>query len=261
MIANYQEINDFIIKVFNYYNGKINVINKAVLDINWANLMGYNVGGCSRLPNIVTINPMVIMRFRHSDTSVKICIIETIIHELYHTDQLINYPLYVSDINYNRSIEYSCENQTAIYIAGHMQEIHDVFGIRMKLRDNNAFRSYISRGNITILSYQRRYFAHHIFMCIDDMCHIEKSVAIKIYEYIQNNVDNKRNIILNINGERINVCFNNELITINKFNEIIFKYICTGIHGVKHKISYYKDTSELIIDIETKVLNLMCKKA
>ena len=61
---NKKELDDFIIKVFHYYNGRINVINNnAVLDINWANQIMCNAGGYSKLPNIVVINPMIINRF------------------------------------------------------------------------------------------------------------------------------------------------------------------------------------------------------
>lgn len=260
-MINYNEINDFINKVFNYYNGKINIINKAVLDINWCNLLICDAGGYSRLPNIVVINPNVIIRYygEYGDTRIKIAIIETIIHELYHTDQLINYTLYVSDANYNKFIEHACEVQTAIYIAGNIQEIYNIFGINVQL-SNKAYNNCMTYWDQPGVIYQRRYYHDHIFMCIDDMCNLNIEAAPKIHQFITDSVLAKNDIIININNEIMPVCLNGESMHINKFNEIISKYICTGIHYVKHEVTYYKDPHKLIINIETEVLNLMCKK-
>lgn len=260
-MINYDEINDFIIKVFNYYNGKINVINKATLDINWANLMMCNAGGYSRLPNIVIVNPMVIYRFyNYNEFIIKANIIETIIHELYHTDQLINYTLYISDVNYTRFIENACEIQTALYMIGHIQEIYNAFGIDLGQYDKIGYNKFMARYSLPGIRYQRRYYYDHIFMCIDDICNLDQQVASRIYNFIKDNVNTKNDIIININGERIDVCFNGNLMPIDEFNTIISKYVCTGVHGVKHEIKYYKDSSDMIINIETKILNLMCKK-
>lgn len=260
-MINNNEINDFIIKVFNYYNGKINPINKATLDINWANLMGYNIGGYSRLPNIVIINPMVIIRFYNNDEFIiKVSIIETIIHELYHSDQLINYVLYASDVNYNKFIEHACEVQTALYIMGHTQEIYNIFGINLNSNNIKDYNKYMAYWDLPGVRYQRRYYYDHIFMCIDDMCNIDKNVALKVHQFIMDNVKNRDNIIININNEQINVCLNGNLMLIDEFNIKMSKYVCTGVHTVNHEITYYKDTKEFILNIKTEVLNLMCKK-
>lgn len=260
-MINYNEINDFINKVFNYYNGRINPINKAILDINWCNLMMCDAGGYSRLPNIVVINPNVIIRYygNNNDTNIKIAIIETIIHELYHTDQLINYTLYTSDMNYNKFIEHACEVQTAIYIAGHVQEVCNVFGIKTHI-SNKAYNNCMIYWDQPGVTYQRRYYYDHIFMCIDDLCNLNIETAPKIHQFITDNIQAKNDIIININNETIPVCLNGELMCIDKFNEIISKYICTGIHNVKHEVIYYKNPHELVINIETEILNLMCKK-
>lgn len=259
-MINYNEINDFIIKVFNYYNGKINIINKAVLDINWANLYTCDAGGYSRLPNIVVINPNVIFRYYgSSEVNVKIAIIEAIIHELYHTDQLINYRLYVSDINYNKFIEYACEVQTAIYIAGHIQEICNMFGINIRM-SNMAYNNCMTYWDLPGVKYQRRYYHDHIFMCIDNICNFDKEIVSIIHEFIKYNIETKSDIIININNDKIYVCFNNKIMNIDEFNNAIIKYTCTGIHTVKHEFIYNKDLHELVINIKTEVLNLMCKK-
>lgn len=260
-MIDYNEINDFIIKVFNYYNGRINPINKATLDINWANQMASNVGGYSRLPNIVIINPMVIIRFYNNDEfTIKIAIIETIIHELYHSDQILNYKLYASDINYNKFIEHSCEVQTILYVVGHLQEIYNTFGVDACLSSKKDYRKWLNYWDLPGTTYQRRYYYDHIFMCIDDMCSIDIEVVNDVYNFIKSNIENKNNIIININNERINVCLDGVIMPIDEFNKIIIKYVCTGLHNVKHEITYDMKTKEMIIDIETEILNVMCKK-
>lgn len=260
-MINYNEINDFIIKVFNYYNGRINIINKAILDINWANQMTSNVGGFSRLPNIVIVNPMVIIRFYNNDIdAIKIALIEVVIHELYHSDQILNYKLYASDANYNRFIEHSCEVQTILYVIGHLQEIYNVFGVDAYVSSKKDYDKWLRYWDIPGANYLRRYYYDHIFMCIDDMCSIDKKVASDVYEFIKGNVVNKNNIIININGEKINVCLDGVLMPIDGFNDRIRKYVCTGVHNVTHQFMYDRETKEIIADIETEILNLMCKK-
>ena len=260
-MIDYNEINDFIIKVFDYYNGRINIINKAVLDINWANQMTSNVGGFSRLPNIVIVNPMVIIRFYNNDeAAIKIALIEVIIHELYHSDQILNYKLYASDVNYNRYIEHSCEFQTILYVAAHLQEIYNVFGVDAYVSSKKDYNKWLNYWDIPGASYLRRYYYDHIFMCIDDMCAINKEIVSDVYQFIKDNIENKDDIIININDEIINVCLNGILMPIDEFNNKIRKYVCTGIHNVSHQITYGMDTKEMVIDIKTEVLNLMCKK-
>lgn len=89
------EINDFIIKVFNYYNGKINIINnKAILNINWKQSKeSITMGDCT-IPNVITIYPVCIM-CDYNDNELKMMIVETIVHELHHADQLLDYRLIV----------------------------------------------------------------------------------------------------------------------------------------------------------------------
>ena len=257
-MIDYNEINDFIIKVFNYYNGRINIINKAVLDINWCNLTGSIVGGYSKLPNIVIIHPMVTIRFcEGNEFDVKINLIETIIHELYHADQLINYRLYMCDSNYNNFIEASCELQTIIYMAGHTQEICNMVGIDFNIdKDiyNKMVNYYLSLG----ANYQRRYFHDHIFMCIDDMCELGKDS--ELYEFIKYTLENKNNMIIIINGNDIPVCVDGRLISIDEFNRIMINYNNAGLYLVGD-YEFDGDENGLLVNINVKLSNIMCKKA
>ena len=258
-MIDYNEINDLIIKVFNYYNGKINVINKTVLDINWCNLMGNNHGGYSKLPNIVTINPMVIIRFYDNDEHIiKVAIIETIIHELYHSDQIINYNLYHSDVNYNQYIEHACQLQTVIYMAGHSQEIYNLFGVDTSI-DKNQYNEIINYWWYPGINYQRRYFNDHVFMCLDNLAGFGKENGNIIYDLINIAIEDEIDIIVNINDEIIPVYVNGDTIDINNFNNIISKFKCNGSYDAYYKIDS-DENGNLIIIIKMQVMNLMCKK-
>lgn len=97
-------------------------------------------------------------------------------------------------------------------------------------------------------------------MCIDNICNFDKEIVSIIHEFIKYNIETKSDIIININNDKIYVCFNNKIMNIDEFNNAIIKYTCTGIHTVKHEFIYNKDLHELVINIKTEVLNLMCKK-
>lgn len=258
-MINYNEINDFIIKVFNYYNGKINPINKAVLDINWCNLNMCDAGGFSRLPNIVVINPMVITRFYYNDEfMIKIQILETIIHELYHSDQIINYQLYMSDINYNKFIEHSCELETVIYIAGHVQEIYNVFGIDIFI-DKDRYNKLINYWYYPGVRYQRRNFNDHIFMCIDNLCDLGTETGNYIYKAMYNSIKDRKNITFYINDEIIPAYIDGNPVSTEVFNKSMGKYQCTGVYEPTYDINNHDDGNISII-IKMQPTNLMCKK-
>ena len=97
-----EEYTEYIKMIFNYYNGKINVINNsAYLDINWLEQPRCHAGGWSHTPDIVKINPAIIIAFNENDWDViKVCTLEVIIHELFHTDQLIHYNHMSVDLKY-----------------------------------------------------------------------------------------------------------------------------------------------------------------
>jgi len=258
MINNYdKEINDFIINVFNYYNGRINPINKAVLDINWANLMASNEGGYSRLPNIVSINPVVISRYNEDIIDLKISILSTIIHELYHTDQLINYQLYLADSNYNKYIEHACELETLLYISSHINEINNVFNLDV-IFDKPRYDTFIKHWYLPGLKYERRYYHDHIFMCLDYLCRFNKDIASRLYNCIKDCIDNNELITIQINQESIDVNFNGNLIPIELYNNFISRYQCTGVYDCRYEIDYINQ--RLLIKITADVKNLMCKK-
>jgi hypothetical protein len=252
-----EEINDFIIKVFNYYNGKINIFNKAILNINWANLTECIDAGYSKPPNIVVINPLVIARFNNDIIDLKISILRTMIHELYHTDQIIDYNLYNSDLDYCNYIEYSCELETILYIASHILEINNIFNLDM-IYDSDKYAKIISHCHIPGVKYKRRRYNDHILACIDNICNFDKETKILLQQDILNAFTNSKSIILEINNSIIFISFRGELMHIDQFNKLILPYECFDIYNTDYKVIY--ENGNLLITINFISKNIMCKK-
>ena len=223
-MINYEEINDFIIKVFNYYNGKINIFNnKAILNINWVNLYDHSTQGYSSMPNIVVINPMVIYRrYGYDLYDTKGAILETIIHELYHIDQAINYNLYRSDLNYNQYIEDACQLQVVTYIAGHTEEIYKTFDI---LFDRDYYKENINYLFHPGAYYQRRQFKDHLLMYLDIICDLNDEFGNKLCQFINYCIVNRKNITLNINDIILPVYIDGVPISIDDFNKNVYAFM------------------------------------
>ena len=128
----YTWLTNQITDVFNYYNGKINVIIPASLRIRWAD--GSKSDSCkfsfgdTRYSGIVTIYPNVIIDSYYGDQqSIYEEIIETIIHELYHVDQFIMDWRYIQDPVYHDAIEDQVEFQAITYILSNLIDISNRF--------------------------------------------------------------------------------------------------------------------------------------
>ena len=82
IIITQQQMNEFITNAFNYFNGRINIFNKARLIINWCNMESSCTGGLTTNPNCVTIFPCVIERYSSTEIDFLLNVILIIIHEL-----------------------------------------------------------------------------------------------------------------------------------------------------------------------------------
>ena len=83
MINDYIEaVNTNITNVFNYFNGRVNIFQKARLYINWCSVQGSSNGGLTTNPNCVIIYPRVIERYSNSKEEFIINIILIVIQVL-----------------------------------------------------------------------------------------------------------------------------------------------------------------------------------
>ena len=230
-------VNNFIHNVFNYYNGKINIFNKAILIIDWANHYNSNNLANCKAPNKVTIFPMVIKRICNCMYDMMANVVECIIHELYHADQLIDYER-VNVTDYNMSIEYPVEVETNLYIINHMNELYTEFGLDIST-DYNIFLNRAMQYDVGY-RYIRRDYLSHLLVCfkqalfdINDFRILESYIA-----NIRQNIRGK--IFLEINGITYYLYHDGECFNLNDLNEILNNTIYNG------DIIYSKDSFVII---------------
>lgn len=219
----------FLNKVFNYYNGKINTVNyPAVLNIEWALLYNRSEAGYTKDPNIVTINPMIIMRNSNTETDFYILSLETIIHELYHIDQVIDYFKLISNTSYRLKIEQAVEIMTANYMINHSNDIALNFGLYVydPAHYEAVIRIWEAHGP---WKYERLNYTDHIFSLINlplRMSGYTDNTMNNIYNIIKVKMqENNGKILFNINNEPIIVQNNSEKVSIADINKYFyFKY-------------------------------------
>lgn len=216
-MQNKQEINNFIQNVFNYYNGRINICNyPAVLEINWSINNTSSAAGATRNPNIVTIFPRVIERYNANKDiySYYFIIVETIIHELYHIDQVIDYSMLGSNEQYLNFIETAVEAQVYLYMINNTKEIIRIIGNSdvVNLFINNS-DMYIFNYYPIVYLYNRRKYVDHLKILFSEV--LGKDIN---FNYVLDRV------IYNINNKigSTNIYIDNNSLTVNN-NE----YLCS----------------------------------
>ena len=253
-------INEFIVKVFSYYNGVINKVNyPALLQIEWINKHDIRSIGISTNPNVVRIYPAVLLRELGSNIDgyeIKYNLLETIIHELFHTDQVIYYEKMATNAQYRNAIESQVELQTALYIATHSNEIN--MFIDNTIIDNDALNRVINRFYPIGGLYHRRTYTEHILIILSeifDKVYMDR-MSQDIRYMIENNTNSKIRVILNDN--ELVIKEGARLASINQINmffyNLYFKYSCRW----KESVRIVKDEDGLTISIKSTGQNIMC---
>lgn len=251
---NYKTIEKFIQYVFYYYNGKINIFNPARLTIEWAAKYKYftDHAGYSRLPNSIIINPSVILKHSDDAPNFKYTIIETIIHELYHTDQIIAYNMLDVDENYRMAMESAVEMQTLIYLVNNKLELQENFGISADFSDS-YFNRRIHELHQYRFPYRRRRLSDHIFMIVDSCISIDGEERMSIKNMIESAIFTGKQILFNVNDDILAVNpipnMQYQAANINEINDFfyhkLFKY--DHIKNVRTSIEELSDKIEVII--------------
>ena len=277
-------LDEFIQKVFYYYNGKINLHMEAKLKIEWCyNYNDNSVVGNTYLPNIVEIYPMNVIKFIHDNTSTddkymsafifRLRIIETIIHELHHIDQYINQYKIQTSPTYETRIEHPVEFMTYSYMITHIQEI-------LMLADTpnnkmwhdfayNCIREVFSYIDECIHGYgpyyKRKTYKDHIFISV---CSFMGTQPVKdlIDTFRTDLYDHDNDIALLFENEDGGVMYlrrYGNLIDHKVFNKFVSDYILTeGCWGIGKVLCKYTDDGTLALCfLDVKKFNIFFKNA
>jgi len=250
-----KEVNDFITEVFNTFNGIVNPINIAILDINWADLANTNAGGYSKTPNVVIINAAVLLRYNDYDEQcVKSCIVETVIHELFHCDQIIDYRRYGSDADYTSYIEHSCQVMTYLFMSTNANFINKLLGFEI---DPEIYKNCLIYWQVPGVYYARRTYIDHVYMCLSQLSYFSGDELQVLYETLEESFCSPNSFTLVINGEYIWVKKDYTFMSIYDLNNILIKYSCTGTVFSDWKVETDGMDTTMYFNIKTN--NLMCK--
>ena len=244
------ELNSFIVQVFNYFNGQVNIFNApAVLFIDIGEKRGSNVAASSTLPNIVRVFPEVTIRMFDDLDAMKHEILITIIHELLHLDQVICYPRMRMDWNYKKEIEDTVEYYSHMFVAQHLLEIEQVFGLHYI--DPKSFSEILTTGGFLGHYFHRRTYETHMLMILQDMMATFRNNVIDGFLEAFRNPKSLINMI--IDGQ-IKFTLKNQLeaMPVAQLNSVLYdSYFKYNFRGTKMQISRYDQFPIYEIDIKT----------
>lgn len=262
--TNKEEVEYFIHKVFNFYNGKINICNPAAIYIEWADLLNSSNGGTTVNPNVIAIYPCVIEKFSNNRFHFFYLILETIIHELFHVDQIIDYIRMTYDDEYVKYIEYAVETQTALYMADHKQEICQEFGIDIQA-DQDFYKNLINRysmGN----TYHRKEYTSHLLCILKEILSCSRLFNLDyLFESIKHNLNTLTGTIcIVINDARFVIQVDNKIATIEDVNSFFYNNYFYGNYrdysSAKYDVTLTNDKSiNISIEVKAVIKNIMCK--
>ena len=270
MVQN-DSLNEFINKVFNYYNGKINKNINAVLKIDWmaypSSIKRYEVG--NRIyPNWVIVYVGNIEKCCTTYGDMLREIIDTIIHELFHVDQCIN-SLKMSDANYVNHIENAVQAMTTKFIIDNIDDIYNKFGVRMLVSEKDIYEiQNISLYN-RIIKERNAYYIKgtNKDMIINIIIYLYRSSV--LYNALHEAMDGilygiiDGNIELVLNGNSMIIQTPQWMVSANQVAEFVSNIIDYNQvrlpHNASIDISTNRDTNTLVIDIKHTVINPMAR--
>lgn len=249
-----QRITKFAYRVFNFYNGKINIYNDAIMEVSWLYCIGSTRVATARNPNHITLFPMVLLRvFEPNSYWFWFNLYAAIIHELFHTDQLISYIRMRNDPDYMRLIESHVEMETYLYIGSHLNELQQ-FGLddRVGAMNYYGFAAGFETGSL----YQRGNYMEHMISMLKDILYLDEHPVLDEFRYIFSIPESR--IDCKINEVYFNLKTEDRLFPIEKLNKIFeeqfFKYslwrgeVCINSNMHNH----------YVLHISTSCRNNMC---
>lgn len=254
-------LENFTRNVFNYYNGRINICCNAKLNIEW--ISNFSRLGDFSLPNTVTVYLGVITKNFTGVEEAKSIIIMTILHELHHADQFIDYPQMYIYQEYQRDIEGQVELLTMNYIASHINEIDVVFGVKM-IRNSSFYTTYL-----------RKYISSTMYVRLNSRTLVERlllnldNYLSRVYFIIKDNFNKYANFNISIDICDKDTILMHDNISINNSQAIseseqvlysIFEFLYSN-DIVKYRIDIRdnKDTGDIKIKVyDIEHMNILC---
>lgn len=247
----------YIQMLFRYYNGRINILNKAVLHIDYAMIMSSESLGTTTNPNIVTIYVGIIRRFASDAFEFYYMICETIIHELFHCDQDIDFTRMKYDERYRDMIEFAVEQQTTLYIATHLNEIAE-FGLAI---DPGYTRFRLDWCNkLPYSPYHRKFYVDQILFTFTEMIQTtlsDRKITELRGDFLEVLNDPKGEFVFKFNGKVLVVKDKDYTIDLETYNNRVYEYFFKYNYR-RSGVEYTRDDNVIIIDITNDGSNVMC---
>lgn len=236
---NMKEFNNKAKEIFDYYNGRINNFNKVEKFITSSVLK--KIHGAYIYPNTVYIYTNSICKcfegieVKEIELRMYLKLIETILHELYHADQML--------LGYDNNIENmegAVKYQSYYYILYHLDEIKEVFNIDLypiKALLYSIFHKYAIYDDY----YSKRTMKQHIMQRLAKLSTAEDQYIIETHMYNKNT-----NILCNI-------LYKDKTIKVDKMilrNEGVF----IDVNSFNEELNYIKCILNTMGSLKTKVI-------
>lgn len=255
MVKN-EELNKFIIDVFTYYNSRINVFNRpATLYVDWLYKPDSNLCGLNLNPNKVIIYPMLIMH-KAEQMDWKMLLLQTIIHELTHVDQDIDYVRLANDVLYKQQIESACEIETYSYIAINSLDICHRFNLNYYL-PVETYRELINDYFEMGYPYKRLTYISHISNIIREMNMTNNDVDLLdtfISALLRPEIDVKIHFFHE--GVEFYLKQNQCLMSVQQLNDLFTQYYFKYTWRGTRMVSWFEENT-FVLQIHTYCKNMM----
>lgn len=229
-------------RIFNYMNGKINIINyPCILNIQCKDCVNNNLGTI-QFPNLITIYleeisdiyTENISKYIDRESLISSMIAWTISHELHHAEQLINLCKYRNDIDYRNKIEEDVQIASYLWVKNHKDEISQLFNFNCII-DNLSAENLVQTNKDYKQAELKDFYIQgilYLLMKLDNseeyLNIINSNDNIFIHFYNQNNTDS---VCIKKNGKYIRE-------NLNKFNILVYNN-ATKFHNYKYNIRFY----------------------
>lgn len=255
---------ELIKAIFNQYNGLINICVPAELEVSAITMNG-NKAGDTVYPNKVIIYPVNIYNFyKYNTKACIVCIVETVIHELFHIDQLINTTILPTNINYCNEIESAVDFMVYSFINNNLDMIvsntNSIFGKEVISKfDLVQYCTSLNRFNAVnnFSWYNRKNIYDHIIIGVINMVGSDYGSTL-IGKLIERFETQSKNVLFEINGDILPILYTDAfdwyIVDINTYNKFIYdSYFKFRHHTInKNECGFKENDNSVTLVINTK---------